>query len=178
MTIGYGSAQELVKGRRGAARLHACDSCGQRADEWSYNGDDPDEITGTWKGRPARWSLNPDHYTPLCVPCHRAKDFRRERCSRGHDVSVVGRYANRKCKGCAREYRQRHRDEHAQYKRDRREITNQQEAARYRALSDDAKAQKVERARVRRANRAPEQIERDRTRAREYMRHRRARGTI
>lgn len=54
---------------RGKASGYLC-SCGECADEWSYNGDDPHE-----KNDPrGPYSLDPAYYEPRCHGCHRARD--------------------------------------------------------------------------------------------------------
>lgn len=54
----------------GSASEHACVDCGGTAKEWSYDGLDAGELTeGT-----LRYSIDPAHYVPRCVPCHRAHD--------------------------------------------------------------------------------------------------------
>jgi hypothetical protein len=60
---------------RGVAKVRTCIDCHGPADEWSYDGTDPDELVqeaGRSKG--LRYSLDLDHYVPRCVPCHRTFD--------------------------------------------------------------------------------------------------------
>ena len=77
--VSYGSGHDRVRYSRGSASQHPCVDCGQCADEWSYNGGDPDERTGE-PGRPGAgfaYSLDPSYYVPRCVSCHRALDSKR-----------------------------------------------------------------------------------------------------
>lgn len=69
--VTYGAAHKRVRTRHGAASLHACIDCGGQAAQWSYNHTDPSERSDA-KGR--RFSPDSDHYSPRCVPCHRAFD--------------------------------------------------------------------------------------------------------
>lgn len=59
---------------RGRAKGKPClGGCGGVADQWAYMHTDPNEVTGPTKaGREdARvYSLDLDHYSPLCYPCH------------------------------------------------------------------------------------------------------------
>ena len=68
---GYVAAHSRVRRERGKAKYHGCTDCGAPAREWSYDHTDPDEVADE-KGRP--YSLKPEHYSPRCVPCHRAFD--------------------------------------------------------------------------------------------------------
>lgn len=45
--------------------------CGQPASQWSYDHADPDERTSEL----GSYSADPDHYRPLCVPCHKTSDL-------------------------------------------------------------------------------------------------------
>lgn len=77
--VTYSGAHERVRSDRGQADLHPCADCGQSAKHWSYNHDDPDELRedGLTSGRSVAYSLNPDHYSPRCVPCHKRYDLDR-----------------------------------------------------------------------------------------------------
>jgi hypothetical protein len=60
---------------RGRAAEHDCADCGGAAAQWSYDHADPDELAAeNVKGRPL-YSLDPDHYQPRCVPCHKVLDL-------------------------------------------------------------------------------------------------------
>ncbi|AYR03149.1 HNH endonuclease [Gordonia phage Octobien14] len=75
--ITYGSAHSRVTRHRGKASSHTCE-CGTQASDWAYNLSDPDELATKESDRSAptgtRYSANPDHYTPMCRPCHRRFD--------------------------------------------------------------------------------------------------------
>lgn len=69
ITLKYSSAHDRVYYARGSASDYACASCGDQARQWAYDHADPDELFSPGKGW---YSEDPDHYFPLCVPCHRA----------------------------------------------------------------------------------------------------------
>jgi hypothetical protein len=69
--ITYGAAHDRVRASLGSARRHTCVACGEPADDWAYNHADPEEKTSP-DGYP--YSVNPQHYQPMCVPCHRHFD--------------------------------------------------------------------------------------------------------
>lgn len=56
---------------RGRAAEHQCRHCDRQAAEWAYDHTDPDELTSD-KGQ--AYSLDPEHYLPLCRSCHRKFD--------------------------------------------------------------------------------------------------------
>ena len=71
----YTAAHDRVYRAKGRASTHTCVDCGRPASQWSYDHTDPDErVSATVKGNPP-YSLNPDHYQPRCVPCHKAFDL-------------------------------------------------------------------------------------------------------
>lgn len=76
-TAGYGAAHARCTSDRGPIASHTCTDCGARAQHWSYNHDDPDEMLGTtgYSDRPVAYSLNPHHYSPRCVSCHKRFDL-------------------------------------------------------------------------------------------------------
>lgn len=73
---GYGSAHDRVRRERGSARLHACRNCGGPATQWAYDYNDPQELQGVLRGASLRYSAHPEHYLPLCAPCHQRADRR------------------------------------------------------------------------------------------------------
>lgn len=90
-----------LKKRRGAAANYRC-PCGQQAQEWALKPSveprtDPD-------GR--KFSGHLDDYQPMCVPCHRKMDLRKEQCPKGHPYSdanlLVDRNGYRMCRECRR----------------------------------------------------------------------------
>ncbi len=78
----YGAVHIRVRRARGPASSHPCARCGwPEASGWAYDREDPDEVRG-WvhgpKGGMRTWSLDLDHYLPLCITCHLALDRERE----------------------------------------------------------------------------------------------------
>lgn len=78
---GYSAQHNHTVKIRGSAKNYDCVTCGKAAEEWSYDGLDPDEVTGTHVGSPVVYSLDPAHYVPRCKPCHRAIDRDRKRAT-------------------------------------------------------------------------------------------------
>lgn len=74
--IAYTTAHQRVWRLRGAAAAHACVDCGGTADQWAYDHDDPSELLDE-RGRP--YSLDPAHYAPRCLSCHRKHDLKASR---------------------------------------------------------------------------------------------------
>lgn len=72
--VTYSGMHRRVASRRGPARDHDCINCGNPAQEWAYDHQDPKERRGTSNGQEVYFSLDPAHYEPRCVPCHRAFD--------------------------------------------------------------------------------------------------------
>lgn len=60
--------------RHAPATNFACVDCGGKANEWSYDHQDPDELKEVWGRYPVSYSIKLDHYQPRCVPCHRTYD--------------------------------------------------------------------------------------------------------
>lgn len=58
----------------GPASERVCVDCGGQAQEWSYDGADPDELHGVMGGYRMPYSLDMAHYQPRCVRCHRIFD--------------------------------------------------------------------------------------------------------
>ncbi|MFI7650002.1 hypothetical protein ACIBTZ_28555 [Micromonospora sp. NPDC049460] len=84
----YDGAHNRVKGQRGSASLYLC-RCGEQAEQWAYSHADHDE-RAMIRGREARkpYSLNPDHYSPMCRPCHTRHDNAHRRLV-GNGISLV-----------------------------------------------------------------------------------------
>lgn len=62
---------------KGAASLNQCDHCHDRqAQQWAYDHEDSDEVTAYIGESLLVFSLDPDHYIPLCIKCHRKFDMR------------------------------------------------------------------------------------------------------
>lgn len=74
--VTYSGAHRRVRDLRGRASVHACE-CGAPAEHWAYDHLDPDEMHGTTSsGKPAAFSGKPEHYRPMCRPCHARFDAR------------------------------------------------------------------------------------------------------
>lgn len=71
--VSYRSAHQRVQLRRGRAADHTC-GCGSLAEDWAYDHEDPAEHADA-NGRV--YSLHPEHYLPLCKPCHARFDYDR-----------------------------------------------------------------------------------------------------
>lgn len=75
---GYGAAHDRVRADRGRAEDYQCTDCGGAARHWSYNHSDPDERhSDKPRHYGAAYSLDPAHYSPRCVPCHKRFDLDR-----------------------------------------------------------------------------------------------------
>ena len=75
---GYGAAHGRLNQDRGRAKTHACIDCSNPAQHWSYNHDDPDELIAYGlSANGVAYSLDPSHYSPRCVPCHKRFDLHR-----------------------------------------------------------------------------------------------------
>lgn len=74
--LSYHVAHYYVSKTRGRARRHQCIDCGQPARQWSYDHADPDELES-----PAglQYSVDPQHYDPRCMTCHRTFDQQHRR---------------------------------------------------------------------------------------------------
>jgi hypothetical protein len=64
----------------GSARLYPCIECGKAAEQWAYDGTDPEELSGLQKGYVRVYSRYPEFYMPMCRRCHtkRDEDWRKE----------------------------------------------------------------------------------------------------
>lgn len=64
--ITYQGLHKRIYRAHGPASKQACAHCPGQAEQWAYDQQDPDErIEGK-----LRYSVDPAHYIPLCVPCH------------------------------------------------------------------------------------------------------------
>jgi hypothetical protein len=73
--IGYSGAHSRIKANQGAPSEHLCIDCGRPAKDWSYDHEDPNQLTedcGRYQGRP--YSADPAHYVPRCRKCHNTFD--------------------------------------------------------------------------------------------------------
>jgi hypothetical protein len=73
----YSAAHRAIRKVRGPARSYKCaKDCGRMAKEWSYDYSDPNELIEVRNGKRYTYSLDVNHYRPLCMACHRASDLR------------------------------------------------------------------------------------------------------
>lgn len=70
----YGAAHHWVRQARGSASEHQCVDCGDPAREWAYDHTDPDEMSEKQGRLTLSYSAKPQHYQPMCKPCHRRFD--------------------------------------------------------------------------------------------------------
>lgn len=70
--VTYKPAHFRVVARHGSASLHLCVNCGGKAQDWAYDHRDPNELKCKRTGR--LYSADPNHYMPLCRPCHKRID--------------------------------------------------------------------------------------------------------
>jgi hypothetical protein len=70
-TVTYSSIHSRIRTDRGPARIHPCVSCGRRAAQWSYNHNDPDELSHD----DMPYGTSPAYYSPRCVQCHKIFDL-------------------------------------------------------------------------------------------------------
>lgn len=73
-----GAAHRRVVVLRGPASSHPCINCGDPAKHWAYDHKDPDEkpnVTTASGRNPGPYSVKPEHYQPMCVPCHKRYDL-------------------------------------------------------------------------------------------------------
>lgn len=67
----YKTLHSRLSRTRGRAAEHTCVDCGGPAAAWSYNNNDPDELTETQVGGSlVAYSINLANYDPRCTPCH------------------------------------------------------------------------------------------------------------
>lgn len=77
-TADYTAAHERVRADRGRVQQYPCVGCGSPAAHWSYDHDDPDERhSARERTLGIAFSLDPAHYSPRCVPCHKRFDLDR-----------------------------------------------------------------------------------------------------
>lgn len=74
--VGYSAAHERVRSDRGLVQTHNCVDCGTKAQHWSYNHTDPDELHADGlSAHPVAYSVRPEHYSPRCIKCHKRFDL-------------------------------------------------------------------------------------------------------
>lgn len=74
--VSYSGAHMRLRKHRGSATSYVCAECGAPATQWAYNHADPDECYQDGVGA---YSMDPAHYSPMCVPCHKRADLKRLR---------------------------------------------------------------------------------------------------
>lgn len=78
----YHAAHFRIYKARGKAREYTC-ICGAPAEEWAYDYKDPNERTGpVGGGYVGVYSVDADHYDPMCRSCHRFRDWAHRKASR------------------------------------------------------------------------------------------------
>lgn len=75
----YFGIHNRVKAMHGSAADHLCVACLGPAADWAYDNADPDERleslpVPSGKMHDCPFSLKPEHYLPMCKPCHRKFD--------------------------------------------------------------------------------------------------------
>lgn len=75
--VKYQMAHRRVKAAWGSASQYACCGCGNFAREWAYDGTDSSALEEFCDGSLIRYSIHPEFYMPMCVPCHRNFDIER-----------------------------------------------------------------------------------------------------
>lgn len=70
----YGVVHYLLRKARGAASEHQCIECGRPARHWAYDHRDVFERIDENAIPPMLFSVNFDHYQPMCQECHKALD--------------------------------------------------------------------------------------------------------
>ncbi len=70
--VSYEAVHYRVRRLRGKASDHQCTDCGSQARHWSYDHDSDLERYAQGKGA---YSIEIDHYSPRCVPCHKTFDL-------------------------------------------------------------------------------------------------------
>lgn len=79
-TASYSTAHSRVRRQRGPAKDQACDICGGPANAWAYDYADPDaRIAGPGDAEGSPYSLDVNHYLPLCNRCHNRHDLNTRR---------------------------------------------------------------------------------------------------
>lgn len=73
----YTAIHYRIVAQRGRPSDHQCVRCGARAAEWAYDHADPNEKRNRVGRDDGPYSLDPAHYMPMCVRCHRRLDLGR-----------------------------------------------------------------------------------------------------
>ena len=104
----YQVLHQKLRRDQGRAVEHRCAECGNAAAQWAYDRQDPDEVVADVYGRTLTISLDPNHYEPLCRPCHHERDRRPDtHCINGHKLEGDNVYVRpsggKLCRTCRRE---------------------------------------------------------------------------
>jgi hypothetical protein len=88
-TLTYTGMHKRLFYDKGKASAHSCVDCGNRAQEWSYDGGCPDELHEVLEKKPIAYSTDQSKYSPRCRPCHRGRDesLNRERGADGRWIA-------------------------------------------------------------------------------------------
>lgn len=70
----YATVHKRLRRRRGPASAHPCADCGATAQDWSYDGLDPEELEGQAGRDVLRYSTDLARYQPRCRTCHNRFD--------------------------------------------------------------------------------------------------------
>ena len=70
----YQAVHKRLDRWRGKATNYSCIGCSVKADNWSYDHADEDERVEVRNGRTYVYSINLDHYHPMCFGCHTRLD--------------------------------------------------------------------------------------------------------
>ena len=71
----YGVVHYLLRKQRGPASKHWCVKCGQPAQQWAYDHRDVFERIDPMTSPPMVFSVNFEHYQPMCARCHQRLDI-------------------------------------------------------------------------------------------------------
>lgn len=74
--VRYTTTHSRVRKLWGSAKQYPCIECGADAQDWAYDGTDPDELyltAGAGRGH-QKCSAWPEFYMPMCRKCHRGRD--------------------------------------------------------------------------------------------------------
>jgi hypothetical protein len=74
-TLSYASVHQRAERLRGKASAHPCAHCGGPAVQWAYDHGDTHPMLYRRYGCTLPYSSDPEHYIPLCIPCHKRMDI-------------------------------------------------------------------------------------------------------
>lgn len=75
--VAYITIHQRLQKERGKASEHDCVSCYRKAEEWAYDHDDSEFVVTYLRGKATPYSLDLEHYIPLCRRCHKEFDYGR-----------------------------------------------------------------------------------------------------